>query len=104
MDPWSKGNYSWHIREASMVVERLSEVNPPSGGVPGRGLLALPIFEARRRQNKEVIRNAGFSSRVSVSRGRNRPKGAPEVGPTSQVPWWRGQGWGLNYALSLRGI
>ena len=34
MDPWSKGDYSWLIREALMVVERFPEVIPPSGRVP----------------------------------------------------------------------
>src|SRR4051812_18929974 len=71
MDPWPKVDYSRHIREASMVVERSSEVNPPSGRVPRRGLLALPILEARRR-NREVNPDAGFSSRVSATRGKNR--------------------------------
>src|SRR3954463_586524 len=65
MDPSSKGDYSRHIREASMVVERLPEVNPPSGRVPGSGILVLPIFESRRRRNREVIRDAGFSPRAS---------------------------------------
>src|ERR1041385_5100836 len=101
MDPWSKRDYSQHIQEASMVVERLPEVNPPFGRVPGRGLLALPIFVAWRRQNREVIRNAGFSSRVSVMRGKNRPKGGtrgglhlpgalvaqPGVGPRHLATW-----------------
>ena len=68
MDPWSKVDYSWIIREASMAVEKLPEVNPPSGKVPGRGLLVLPILEARRRRNRKVIRDAGFSSRVFGTR------------------------------------
>ena len=33
MDPWSKGEYSEHIHEALMVVEKLLEVNPPSNRV-----------------------------------------------------------------------
>src|SRR3954471_8877212 len=33
MDPWSKVDYSRFIREASMVVEKLPEVIPPSGSV-----------------------------------------------------------------------
>src|SRR3954466_3992790 len=35
MDPWSKVDYSQHIREASMEMEGLSEVIPPSSRVPG---------------------------------------------------------------------
>ena len=46
MDPWSKGDYSQLIQEASMVVERLPVVILPSGRVPGRVLLVLPILEA----------------------------------------------------------
>ena len=46
MDPWSKGDYSQLIREASMVVEKLPLVILPSGRVPGRVLLVLPILEA----------------------------------------------------------
>src|ERR1041385_1328747 len=58
-DPWSKGNYSRHIREASMVERRLLEVVPPSGRVPGRSLLVLPILEARRRRNRGEIAKKG---------------------------------------------
>ena len=36
MDPWSKGDYSRHIREVLMVVEKPPEVNPPSGRVSGQ--------------------------------------------------------------------
>src|SRR4051812_41132301 len=104
MDPWSKGDYSRHIRDASMVVERLPEVNPPSDRVPGRGFLVLPVFGAWRRRNREVFRDAGFSSRVSWTRGKHRLKGAQGVGPTSQVPWWRGQGWGRATWPPGRGV
>src|SRR3954466_8697749 len=57
MDPWSKGDYSRIIREASMVVEKVPVVILPSGRVPGRVLLALPILEARRRRNRDEIAN-----------------------------------------------
>src|ERR1041385_6932683 len=80
MDPWSKWDYLWHIREASMVVEKLPEVNPSSDRVPGRGLLVLSILEARRRRNRKVFRDAGFSSRVYATRGKNRPKGGTRRG------------------------
>ena len=59
MDPWSKGDYSQLIREASMVVERLPVVILPSGRVPGRVLLVLPILEARRRRNRDEIAKKG---------------------------------------------
>ena len=46
MDSWSKGDYSRVILEASMVVGKLPVVILPSGRVPGRVLLVLPILEA----------------------------------------------------------
>ena len=52
-------DYSRLIREASMVVEKLSEVIPPSGRVLGRGLLVLRILEALRRQNRGEIAKKG---------------------------------------------
>ena len=59
MDSWSKEDYSRHVREASMAVEKLPKVNPPSDRVPGRGLLTLPISEALRRRNDGEIRDSG---------------------------------------------
>src|SRR3954469_15138033 len=76
MDPWSKVDYSQIIREASMVEERLPEVNPPSGRVWGRGLLALPILEAWRRRNRgEIAKKGSFFGRIP-SRRMNRRRGA----------------------------
>src|SRR3954471_20870473 len=59
MDPWSKGYYSRIIREASMVVEKVPVAILPSGRVPGRVLLALPILEARRQRNRDAIVEKG---------------------------------------------
>src|SRR3954469_4832457 len=59
MDPWSKGDYSRIIREAIMVVEKVPVMILPSGRVPGRVLLALPILEARRRRNRDAIVEKG---------------------------------------------
>src|SRR3954468_10036654 len=56
MDPWSKVDYSRHIQEASMAMEKLPEVNPPSGRVPGQLLLAAPILKQQRRRNREENR------------------------------------------------
>src|SRR4051812_12471988 len=101
MDPWSKGDYSQLIREASMLVERLPVVILPSGRVPGRVLLVLPILEARRRQNRdEIVKKGsvleGFGTRVKympkggISGGLGGP-GAPrrgqEGGPRRQGAW-----------------
>jgi hypothetical protein len=68
MDPWSKVDYSRLIREASMVVEKLPEVIPPSGRVPGRSLLMLPILEARWRRNRGEIAKKGSVFRVFAKR------------------------------------
>ena len=81
MDPWSKGDYSRHIREALMVVEKLPEINPPSGRVPGRGLLAIPILESLRRRNSGENRDAGSLFRVSGMGCKYRPKGGIGGGP-----------------------
>src|SRR6187399_1099372 len=101
MDPWSKGDYSQLIREASMVVEKLPVVVLPSGRVPERVLLVLPILEARRRRNRDEIAKKGsvlegFGTRgkympKGVTRGREGGPGAPParpgVGPRGQAAW-----------------
>src|SRR6187401_1703963 len=99
MDPWSKGDYSQLIWEASVVVEKLPVVILPSGRVLGRVLLVLPILEARRRRNKDEIakkgsRLEGFGTRYKYmpKRGINRgwggqgppPPGAARRGPCHQ--------------------
>src|SRR3954464_2787376 len=91
MDPWSKVDYSRFIREASMVVEKFPEVIPPSGRVPGRGLMVLPILEARRRRNRGEIakkgsRLGGYASwvinrRGGAARGATRGPGGPLARP-----------------------
>ena len=100
MDPWSKGDYSQLIREASMVVEKLPVVILPSDRVPGRVLLVLPILEARRRRNRDEIakkgsRLEGFGTRYKympkggISGGSGGP-GAPSArpgGPRHQGAW-----------------
>src|SRR4051812_16308538 len=75
MDPWSKGDYSRIIREASMVVEKLPMVILPSGRVPGRVLLALPILEARRRRNRDEIAKKGSRPEGFETCFKYRPKG-----------------------------
>ena len=101
MDSWSKGDYSRVIREASMVVEKLPVVVLPSGRVPGRVLMVLPILEARRWWNKDEIAKKGsvlegFRTRVKympkggISGGLGGP-GAPPArpggGPPPLVAW-----------------
>src|ERR1041385_4208662 len=90
MDPWSKVDYSRFIWEAHMVVEKLPEVVPPSGRVPGRGLLVLLVLEARQRRNRgEIVkkgsRHGGFTSRRIYGRS-----GAAKGPPGVQAAPWRG--------------
>src|SRR3954464_7910788 len=77
MDPWSKGDYSWHIREASMAMEGLPEVVPPSGRVPGQLLLATPILKRRRRQYREEMGKKTSIFGVSSARAKYGRRGAP---------------------------
>ena len=81
MDPCSKVDYSRHIREALLVVEKLPEIDPPSGRVSGQGLLAIPISGSRRRRNSGEIRDTGFLRRVSGIGSKYRPKGGTGGGP-----------------------
>ena len=64
-----------------MVVEKIPEVNPPSGRVLGRGLLVLPILEARRRRNRGGIAKKGSVLRGFGMRGKYRRRGAARGGP-----------------------
>src|ERR1041384_7181404 len=94
MDPWSKGDYSWHIREASMAMDGLPEGVPPSGRVPGQLLQAAPILKwwgRRYREKNEKDRSIlGFPSR-----GVNIGEGGHREGPQgSQEAPWHGLGWG----------
>ena len=66
-----------------MVVEKLPEVNPHSGRVPGQGLLAAPILEARRRQNRGEIAKKGSVLEGFVTSGKYRRRGASRGGPES---------------------
>src|SRR3954470_15606486 len=80
MDPWSKVDHSRIIREASMVEEKLLEVDPSFNRVPGRGLLELPILEARRRWNRGEIAKKGYVFRVSATGDKYRRSGAVRGG------------------------
>src|SRR3954467_155202 len=89
MDPWSKVDYSRHIREASMAMEKLPGVNPPSGRVPGQRLLAAPILKRRRQRNREGIGKKGSLPRVSVMGCKYRRKGEARGPPGSPGAPWR---------------
>src|ERR1043165_1611441 len=84
-DPWSKGDYSRYIREASMAMDGLPEGVSPSDRVPEQLLQAAPILKRRRRRNRE-----GFPPRgVNIGEGGHR--GDPQG---SQEGARRGPGWG----------
>src|SRR3954469_1882102 len=95
MDPWSKVDYSRHIREASMAMEGFPEVVPPSGRVPRQCLLAAPILKRRRRRYREEIGKKtsilGISSagvkyrRRGAARGSTREPGAPLARPAPRA-------------------
>src|ERR1041385_4140452 len=72
-----------------MVVEKLPEVVPPSGRVLGRGLLVLPILEARRRRNRGEIAKKGSCHGGFTSRGIYGRRGAARGAPGVQVAPWR---------------
>ena len=65
-----------------MVVEKLPEIDPPSGRVPGRGLLAIPILELLWQRNSGENRYAGSLFRVFTPRGKYRRKEGQRGGPT----------------------
>src|SRR4051812_34643478 len=95
MDPWSKGDYSWYIPEASMVMDGLSEGVPPSVRVPGQLLLAALISKRRRRRYREENGNSRSILGVSSAGTKYRSKGAPRGqgpswcpgGSTPFLPW-----------------
>src|ERR1041385_7515762 len=79
---------------------------PPSGRVPGRGLLVLPISKARRRRNRGEIAKKGsvlegFASRIiyrrrgaarGATRGPGGPLARPAPGARHQGAWAPGGG------------
>src|SRR3954465_1409754 len=119
MDPWSKGNYSRYIREASMAMDGLPEGVASSGRVPEQLLQAAPILKRRRRQNRDEITKEESVLGVSTPRGKYRRRGAsrgptrqpggllarPRVGPCQGPSWAPGGGPlpSLDYSGSFRG-
>src|ERR1044072_3252954 len=75
MDPWSKGDYSWHIREASMAMDGLPEGVPPSSRVPGQLLQAAPILKWRRRRYRGEFTKKRSILGVSTPRAKYRRRG-----------------------------
>src|ERR1041384_7075607 len=89
MEPWAKRDYSRHIWEASMAMEGLPEVVPPSGRVPGQLLLAAPILKRRWRRYREEIGKKTSILGVSSARGINRRRGHPGGPLGIQEGTWR---------------
>src|ERR1041385_4479557 len=83
MDPWSKGDYSRYIREASMAMDGLPEGVPRSGRVPEQLLQAAPILKRRRRRYRGEITKEGSILGVSTPRTKYRRRGVSR-GPTGQ--------------------
>ena len=94
MDPWSKGDYSQLIREASMVVEKLPVMVLPSGRVPGRVLLVPRSWKRGGGGTEMRSRKRVPSSRVSGRVQYICQMGSPEAEVGPQAPPWSGQGWG----------
>src|SRR3954468_13477910 len=94
MDPWSKGDYSRHIREASMAMDSLPEGVPPSIRVPRQLLMASLILKRRRRRYREENGNNRSILGVSSAGTKYRPKGAPRGPQGSQEGAPRALGWG----------
>ena len=85
-----RGDYSRNIREASMAMEGLPEVVPPSGRVTGQLLLAAPILKRRRRRyGEEFVNNRSILGDSSAG-AKYRPKEGVRGPPGSQEASWHG--------------
>src|SRR3954467_9958411 len=93
-DPWSKGDYSRHIREASMAMDGLPEGVSPSGRVPKQLLQAALILKRWRRRNREGFAKKGSVLGVSTPRGKYRRRGRQGDPRGSQEGARRGPGCG----------
>ena len=90
MDPWSKEDYSRHIWEALMVVEKLPEINHPSHRVPGQGLLVIWIWGSRRQRNSGENHITEVLPRFIGVRGKYRRKGGTGGSPLDKAARWHG--------------
>src|SRR3954468_20528961 len=92
MDARSKGDYSRHIREALMVVEKLPEVNPPSDRVSDRFVGLFRSWNHCGGGTEEDIEKR-VPSQGFIGRGVNiGQRGEQEVGQATQAATWHGQG------------
>src|ERR1041384_2270607 len=74
-DPWSKGDYSRHIREASMAMDGLPEGVSPSGRVLEQLLQAAPILKRGRRRYRGEFTKIRSVLGVSTPRAKYRRRG-----------------------------
>src|SRR3954469_12941760 len=94
---WSRthgpsGDYSRHIRDASMAMDGLPEGVPPSGRVPGQLLQAARILKWRWRRYREGNEKSRSILWVSSSGGKYRRRGHQEGPQGSQEAPWRDLG------------
>src|SRR4051812_43090541 len=103
MDPWSKVDYSRLIREALMVVEKIPEVNPPSGRCRDRVSCKPRSWnrgggKTEGRSQKRVLSSRVLGQEVNIGQG--GPGGGPGCpcghparppgGPRHQGTWTPG--------------
>src|SRR3954469_5854603 len=93
-DPWSKGDYSRHIREASMAMDGLPEGVPPFGRVPGQLLQATLILKRRQRRYRGEFAKDRSILGFSTPRAKYRRRGRRGDPPSIQEASWRGLGRG----------
>src|ERR1041384_6958114 len=93
-DPWSKVDYSRHIREASMAMVGLPEGVSPSGRVPEQLLQAAPILKRQRRPNREGFAKKRSCLELSTPRGKYRRRWHRGDPQGSQEGARRGPVWG----------
>src|ERR1043165_6624391 len=94
MDRWSKGDYSRHIREASMAMDGLPEGVPPPSRMPGQLLEAPLILKWRRRRYRGEFPEKRSILGVSTPRTKYRRRGHRGDPRGSQEGARCGLGWG----------
>src|SRR3954471_12406800 len=89
-----QGDYSRHIRKASMAMDGLPEGVPPPGRVPGQLLQAAPILKRWWRRYRGEFAKVRSILGVSTPRAKYRRRGHRGDPPVSQEGPWRGLGRG----------
>ena len=84
-----------------MAIEKLLEVNPPSGRVLGQGLLEAPILKQQWRWNREEIAKKGSDLEGFGKMCKYRLNGSLGVSLGVQAATWRGPPWSPGGPLWL---